>query len=172
MLADCYSEMGQTRAAARVLREATGVSGDTSLALDYAACLLKLGEYAEAEKRIGEVRGRTGAPEKTFRHEALLCALTGRQDEALALMKNETQSSRQISVAVYALLGQKARAIEGIRLASGSEGFRTYRWYPYSYLVLENNPFFDALRDDPAFRSIAGKAKALYEERARRFGAL
>jgi len=170
VLADCYSQLGQAKDAADVLSKAMEGNPDYHLRLDLAVCLLKLGDYAEAEKEIAEARRQTEDPAKTRRHEALLYAAQGRKEPSLELMKNEDNKANQVAVSVFALLGLKDKAIEGIRL--GEKDFQRYRWYPYSYLVLKNNPFFDSLRLEPGFQVIFEKEKGLYEERLRKFGGL
>jgi serine/threonine-protein kinase len=170
VLADCNSQLGQVKEAAEVLKKAMEGNPDYHLSLDYAVCLIKLGNYAEAGRRIEEVRRQAGELERTRRHEALLLAFLGKNDAAVELMKNEENKANQLTVSVYSVLGLKDKAIGGIKLAE--EGFQRYRWYPYSYLVLKNNPFFDSLRAEPAFRAIYEKERRLFEERLKKFGGL
>ncbi|MEN6311376.1 MAG: protein kinase, partial [Acidobacteriota bacterium] len=170
VLADCFAQLGQPREAADVLTRAREGNPDYHLSLDYAVCLIKLGDYAAAGKEITQVRREAGDAAATRRHEALLAAAAGRTREALELMRSEDSQANQLAVSVFSLLGLKDRALQGIRL--GEEGFQRYRWYPYSYLVLKNTPFFDNLRGEPAFQAIFEKEKAVYEERLRKFGGL
>jgi hypothetical protein len=64
----------------------------------------------------------------------------------------------------------KEKAVDGIRM--GETGFAKYRWYPYSYLLLKNNPLLDNLRRDPAFESILQSERELYEGRLKKYGDL
>ena len=170
VLADCFAQLGQAREAADVLTRAREGNPDYHLSLDYAVCLIKFGDYAAAGREIVRARREAGDAAATRRHEALLAAASGRTQAALELMRSEDSQANQLAVSVFSLLGLKDRALQGIKL--GEEDFQRYRWYPYSYLVLKNNPFFDNLRGEPAFRAIFEKEKAVYEERLRKFGGL
>jgi eukaryotic-like serine/threonine-protein kinase len=172
VLADCDSQLGNAREAADLLSTAMGVNIDANVTLDFAVCLLKLKEPGEAEKQIREARRQGAAPAKLRRYEALCDAAMGRREAALALIRNETDISQPIVPCVHALLGMKDEAIQGISGALGEKGFRRFRWYPYSYLTLKNNLFFDGLRADHRFQSILTGEKARYDEMTRKFGGL
>ena len=172
VLADCDSQLGNAREAADLLGTAMGVNVDANVTLDFAVCLLKLKEPGEAEKQIQEARRQGADPARISRYEALFSAAAGKRDAALALIRKETNPSHPLVTAIYALLGMKDRAIQGITGALGEKGFRKFRWYPYSYLPLKNNPFFDSLRTDPRFESILANEKVRYDERTRKFGGL
>jgi serine/threonine protein kinase/Tfp pilus assembly protein PilF len=172
LLADCDSQLGEVRAATDLLRTAMELNIDFHITLDFAVCLLKMRDYAEAQRQISTADQQGADEGKTRRHKALWHAAMGHQEQALALMKNETNASSQFFSSIYALLGMKDQALQGIRAALGSRGFFQHRWYPYSYLVLKNNPFFDNLRSDAGFQSILQEEERLYNERVRKFGDL
>jgi TolB-like protein/Flp pilus assembly protein TadD len=177
LLADCESQMGLGEEADDVLRKAMEVNPDASLTLDDAVLMIKAGRFDEAGKLIDQAEGQMAAehpgPEGLMeirRHRALLYAASGHKEAAWALVRGEDPTANHTVIAVYALLGMKDKTIAGIQL--GETRFDKYRWYPYSYLLLKNNPFFGSLRRDPAFKSIFQKEKDVYEERQKKFGDL
>ena len=172
VLADCDSQLGDVREAADLLRTAMGVSADAGVTLQYAVCLIQLGQFGPAAEAIALAQTRGAEPARIRRHQALLASAAGRREEALGLVKGESVTANQIVIDVQALLGLKDRALQGIQSTLGEKGFQKYRWYPYNYLALKNNPFFDGLRGDTEFTSILEKEKAVFEDRLRKFGAL
>jgi serine/threonine protein kinase/tetratricopeptide (TPR) repeat protein len=177
VLADCETQIGLRKEAADVLRQAMAVNPDPHLSLDYAVLLIKEGRRDEAAPFIVEAERQFAAArlgdEGTVlirRHKALLDAASGLAGAARDLIKDEGPTANHVVVSVYALLGMKEKAVDGIRM--GETGFAKYRWYPYSYLLLKNNPLLDNLRRDPAFESILQSERELYEGRLKKYGDL
>ena len=91
--------------------------------------------------------------------QALLLAVRGEKEKALALYKNSE---------VYSLLGMKNEAIQHLHME-----IRKSAAYPYIfYYDLLNNPFYANLRDDPRFQEIVNREKELYEEHLKKYGTL
>jgi serine/threonine protein kinase/Tfp pilus assembly protein PilF len=172
LLADCDIQLGEVREAADLLRTAMELSDDSRITLDLAVCLLKLKDFAEAEKQIAKAVQEGAQADDIRRHKALWYAATGNRDAALALMRDEAGDPTHLVISIYALLRMKSQVIQGIQAASGSQGFQRFRWYRFSYLALNNNPFFENLRDDPEFQSIVQAEKARYEEWVKKLGDL
>jgi Tfp pilus assembly protein PilF/TolB-like protein len=179
LLADCETQIGLRKEAADVLRQAMSNSPDPDpqLSLDYAVLMIMEGRREEARSFISEAEKQVAAAHLgeegavlIRRHKALLDAASGMTGAARARLKDEPPTANHVVVAAYSLLGMKEKAIDGI--AMGEAGFQEFRWYPYTYLLLKNTPFFDNLRGDPAFDSIVRKEKLIYEERQRKYGDL
>jgi len=172
LLADCHAQLGEYAEGAKFLQTAVGVNPSCDLIQDYAVFMIAMREYAEAERQIKVAHDLGAEADRIRRLRALFAAATGRREAALELMKAETNPNDHLAICTNALLGRRDMAIQGIEATRGPDGFRKYRWYRYTYLVLLNNMFFDNLRDEPAFQAIIEKEKAAYQERVKKYGDL
>ena len=134
---------------------------------DYAYLLTMKKEFDEAERVLAEAEKLD--PDSTKinyddrlrlqdipYYKALLFAARGEKEKALALYQHQY---------VYALLGMKDEAI-GIMEERIKNGAR------FRYLILQNNHFYDNLRNDPRFEKIVQDAKVRYEEYVKKYGNL
>jgi hypothetical protein len=102
---------------------------------------------------------------------ALITALRGNQEEALALIKGDKQSYRYEITSIYSLLGLKDEAVRQIKKGN-EEGFQLIKDYLYPYPYLLTNPFFAGLRDYPGFREIVRNEEAKYRAKLKKYGDL
>ena len=155
ILADCYIKLGKVQEAADFLQKARESRPDYRFNLDLAECLMRMGDYAAAEEEITSARNLSGNPDAGRSREVLLLAATGEREQALALIQELERSwpNRPVVTCALALLGKKEEAIKRIR-EGGEDQFEKQHWYPYSFIFLENNPFYDSLREEPDFQAI------------------
>jgi len=93
-------------------------------------------------------------------NKELLYALKGNKEEALTLHENFRSGE------IYSVLGMKKKAIGYLQKILRKNILR------YDYLYLLHSPFYDNLRDIPAFQKIVATAKKIYEERLQKYGDL
>ena len=173
--AKSYSNMGRFEEAAYFLSEAIQIKQDPWLMLEYAAQLIYLKKYREAEIQIQEAEKTRPMPERMeedIRHtKALLFAAHGEREKALALIKDEDDTYRQIITSIYALLDLKVHALPNIQKGI-SVGLEMVRETLYSYPFLMNNPCYESLRDDPQFMEILKNEKAKFDAMLKKYGDL
>lgn len=134
------------------------------LYFDYAKHLIMLKEYDKAEKQIAIAAGLLPDSSEEKYVRALLFALRGEKEKSLQMIEEAEFSYQYCITCAYAILGMKDEAILNIQM--GIEvGFEKVQHYLYSYLLLENNPCFDKLRDDPRFEKILNGRKNIYDQR-------
>jgi serine/threonine protein kinase/Tfp pilus assembly protein PilF len=173
ILADCYIKLGRVPEAADFLRKAMESRPDYRFNLDLAECLMRMGDYVGAAEEIASARNLLGNPGAGLSREVLLLAATGKREQALALIPELERSwpNRPAVTCALALLGKKEEAIKRIT-TGGEEQFEKQHWYPYSFLFLENNPFYNSLREEPDFQVILRRERDVYQERLKKFGEL
>ena len=94
------------------------------------------------------------------------------QEKALALLEEAKKKPVYYSYLlsrVYALLGMKNEALDIIQLGI-EKGFQEAQEYLFEYPFLAKSYFFDNLRDEPRFRAILEKQKALHLENLKKYG--
>ncbi len=173
ILADCYIKLGRVQEAADFLQKTMESRPDHRFNLDLAECLMRMGDYIGAEEKINSARSLSGDPGAGRSREALLLAATGKREQALALIQELEQSWSNMPevTCALALLGMNEEAVKRIREGS-KEQFEKQHWYPYSFLFLEHNPFYDSLREEPDFQLILRRERDVYQERLKKFGEL
>jgi serine/threonine protein kinase/Tfp pilus assembly protein PilF len=114
-------------------------------------------KYTEAAEQLEEWERKNPQSYDVAAQKAMLYAVQGDEEKALATFAKDTWYGLQI----YSILDMKDKAFE--LLENNIE---------IKYLRLKNNPFYDNLRNDPRFQKVLSKAKKLYEERMRKYGDL
>jgi serine/threonine protein kinase/tetratricopeptide (TPR) repeat protein len=117
--------------------------------------MMKRYDHADELVRRGEQATPDAAWVKKYR--ALLWAVKGEKDKALALWKDSD---------VYSLLGMKDESFQELNL----EIRKTVSNPHIFYQNLIHNPFYDSLRGDPRFQKLVEREKKLYDEAASRYG--
>jgi serine/threonine protein kinase/tetratricopeptide (TPR) repeat protein len=153
--------IGEFATGARILETALRfVRGDYLMHLEYANHLIMLGLYDNAEEELSiaeELKpGSTGIARSLWR------AFTGETEKALATIQQMKDKHHYVATCIYSLLGMQDEAIENIE--RGIEiGFKEEARYLYSYLILQNNPCYQGLHNDPRFIKILNGQKGQYE---------
>lgn len=123
------------------------------------ALQIMMKRYEKADELIRRGEKATPKAEWVRKYRALLLAIQGDRDGALALYKNSD---------VYALLGMKDEALQAL-----SQEIRGSVFNPYLYYQdLVHNPFYDKLRGDSRFEKLVMQEKKLYDEAVKKFGEL
>jgi len=113
--------------------------------------------YAKAEELVA--RGEKTTPDADWvkKYRALLFAVKGEGNKALALYTNSE---------IFALLGLKDEAFREL-----DKEIRGSLSNPYIfYEDLLHNPFYDNLHGNPRFQKLIDREKKLYDEAERMFG--
>jgi len=161
-LADNYTRIGEWEKAMDHIDRASEIAPDSGLVLGrYIAGYVMMGEYDKAEEALIAAKEKNPAHYWNPYGESLLLAARGERDAALALYQ---------SPFVYALLGMKDEAIEGIEKATQGPDF-DFDLYA-SWITLTNCPFYANLRDDPRFLEIVYRQREVYNERLKKYGDL
>ncbi len=123
------------------------------------ALQIMMKRYEKAEELVRRGEKTTPDAEWVRQYRALLLAIRGERDKALALYKNSE---------VYALLGMNDEALRAL-----AEEIRGTVFNPYLYYQnLVHNPFYDRLRGDPRFGKLVDREKKLYDRDLKKYGAL
>jgi len=161
--ADSYARVGEWEKALDHVDRASKIAPDSGeVHMRFIVDYVMMGEYDKAEEAL--IAAKLKNPEHYWHpfSESLLLAARGERDAALALHQDPF---------VYALLGMKDEAIEGIEtIATRGHGFG-YDLYA-SWITLTNNPFYANLRDDPRFLEIVYQQHEIYDEMVNRYGDL
>ena len=123
----------------------------------YIALNIMMKRYDQAEESVE--RGEKTVPKADWvkKYRALLFAVKGEKDKALALYRDSD---------VYSVLGLKDEAFQAL----GQE-IRKSRMVPYIfYQDFLHNPFYDKLRGDPRFPKLVEQEKKLYDDAIKRYG--
>jgi TolB-like protein/Tfp pilus assembly protein PilF len=111
----------------------------------------------KAEEMVAKGERTSPGAEWVRKFRAMLHAVRGERDQALALYRNSE---------VYAILGLKD---EALRELDGE--IRGSLAYPYIfYQDLLHVPFYDNLRSDPRFQQLVQREKRLYDEALIKYG--
>jgi hypothetical protein len=103
--------------------------------------------------------------------QAWIHAARGKNELALGLLKDFSDSYLIEITSIYSLLGMKDKAIENIKKGIKNALKEKYAEY-YTYPFLNSNPFYDDLRGNPQFLKILEKEKQKHEERLVKYGGL
>jgi serine/threonine protein kinase/Tfp pilus assembly protein PilF len=123
------------------------------------ALQIMMKRYEKAEELVQRGEKTTPDAEWVRKYRALLLAIRGEGDKALALYKNSE---------VYALLGMNDEALRAL-----AEEIRGTVFNPYLYYQdLVHNPFYDKLRGDPRFGKLVEREKKLYDQDLKKYGTL
>jgi tetratricopeptide (TPR) repeat protein len=127
-------------------------------------------KYEEAEKEITRAESlEPDNPEVPYAR-AMIYAIRGEKDKALGVIKGIDPFYYTILLSnVFSILGMKDEAINNIKEAI-ERGFSESKTYPYSYLVLVNNHFYNRLSGDSRFKEIVKEEKKKYDERMKKYG--
>ena len=123
------------------------------------ALQIMMKRYDHADELVRRGEKTTPAVDWVRKHRALLFAVKGEKEKALALYKNSE---------VCALLGMKDEAFQELDKEIRGSVFSPHIYYQN----LLHNPFYDNLRGDPRFQKLVGREKKLYDEAARKYGEL
>ncbi|MGD8535663.1 MAG: protein kinase [Candidatus Aminicenantes bacterium] len=168
----CYLKMGEFEEAAVLIKEAIDLEpDDMTLRLYYARVLIMMQEFERAEEIVKEVEERDPKNEDIQYTRAWLFAIQGERERSLEVIKkiDKPVYFSNLLSNIYSLLGMKDEAIQNIELAI-EKGLEKVKTYPYHYLYLIKNPFYDNLRDDPRFQEIVKKQEEWYRENLGKFG--
>ena len=121
------------------------------------ALQIMMKRYEKADGLVRRGEETTPDAEWVRKYRAVLLAIRGEKDKALALFKNSE---------VYALLGMKDEALAALDLEIRGSVFNPYIYYQ----DLVHNPFYDKLRGDPRFEKLVAREKELYDEAVRKYG--
>jgi serine/threonine protein kinase/Flp pilus assembly protein TadD len=116
--------------------------------------MMKRYEKADGLVRRGEER--TPDAEWVRKYRAVLLAVRGEKEKALALYQNSD---------VYALLGMKDEAFAAFGREIRGSVFNPFIYYQ----DLVHNPFYDKLRGDSRFEELVAREKKLYDEAVRKY---
>jgi len=163
--ASCYRSVGEWDKAVDDLKEVQKMNPeDHILSLRLALCLINAQHHGEAENAIRSVE--QADPDNFFIRvpRAMLFAVRGEKDKALALIEGITSFGLIYPITdVYAALGMNDIVLQ--RIEEGREkGFDEIKMYVYTYLDLVNNPLFANLKGDARYQKIVEVEKQKYEE--------
>jgi serine/threonine protein kinase/Tfp pilus assembly protein PilF len=166
--AKCHWYVGEFETGARILERALEFERDDFyVRLEYANHLIMLGKYGESEEELAVVDNMK--PGLSGLHLALLSAIRGERERALAFIQKTKYPHHYNATCVYSLLGMYNEAIENIK--KGIEiGFEEDHRYLYSFLILQNHPCYVNLHNDSRFIEIANEEKKKYERRLKMYG--
>jgi adenylate cyclase len=136
----------------------------------YTRVLIMTGRYDEANREIISMERLNPDYMLLKDVKALLLAKKSEKEEALRLIEDREKYTFFVTC-IYALLGRKKDAVENIEI--GIEvGFESEQQYLYSYPILQKNPCYDSLRDNPRFEEILKREKKKYNQRLKKYGNL
>jgi len=169
----CYRAIGDIERAFEEYKELqTNNPDDLMLSLRLAVYYVLLKKYDDAEEAIARVE-KVDPDNYIIRFpKALLHAVRGEKDEAVALIEDVTSHAFIIVVAdVYAILDMKDIALQ--KIEKGREkGMDEIKQYMFTYYDLIYDPLLDNLRDDPRFQKIVEEEKQKYEEMLAKYSEL
>ncbi len=176
LAAACYWNIGDyTKADLRMKQAITIRPESQTLLLWHIRLLITMDNLDEAEKELKEVEKiRPSGPDiqtAIRNRRALISALRGDRETALALIAGETQPYRYEITNIYSLLGMREEAVRQIKKGN-EQGFELIKDYLYPYPYLMTNPFFANLREDSGFQEIVRNEKTRFEAKLEKFGDL
>jgi tetratricopeptide (TPR) repeat protein len=172
----CYMNLGDYKRSEAKFNQAMALSpDDPSIRLWYTRLLILMGRMDEAEKgliALESLATRLPSVRATISNRrALILALRGDREKALALITGNKESYRLEITNIYSVLGMKTEAVRNIKWGN-EEGFRLIKDYLYPYPYLTTNPLFKNLADDPGFQAVVRNEKARYEAKLEKYGDL
>jgi len=171
-----YWTLGDFKNADLRMRQAMVLKpGSPILMLWHSRMLVSMESVEEAEKELLAIEGiRPLGPDilsSVRTRRALIAALRGKREEALALIKGEKRLYRYEITGVFSLLGMKDEAVLQIKKGN-EEGFQLIKDYLYPYPLLMTYPFFSGLRDYPKFQEIVRDEEAKFRVKMKKYGDL
>jgi serine/threonine protein kinase/Flp pilus assembly protein TadD len=169
--ARCYMSKGEFEKAANILKEALELSpSDVELRLLYARQFIMMEKCEEAEREIARAESlKPDNPDIRYTR-AMIYAVRGERDKAIAVIKDLAPFYYTFLLSnVFSILGMKDEAINNIKEAI-EKGFSELKTFPYPYLNLINNHFYDSLRNDSRFKEIVKEEKKKYKDRLKKYG--
>jgi len=121
------------------------------------ALQIMMKRYDKADGLVRRGEETTPDAEWVRKYRAVLLAVRGEKDKALALFTNSE---------VYALLGMKDEAFSALDREIRGSVFNPYIYYQ----DVVHNPIYDNLRGDPRFEKLVAREKKLYDEAVRKYG--
>jgi serine/threonine protein kinase/Tfp pilus assembly protein PilF len=172
----CYLNLGDYKKSEGEFKQALALRPDDApIRLWYTRLLLLTGRQAEAEKELNALEGvaarSPGVETAVICRRALILALRGDREKALALISGNKEPYRLEITSIYGILGMKAEAVRNIKKGN-EEGFQLIKDYMYPYPYLITNPFFKSLADDHGFQAVVRNEKARYETKLEKYGDL
>jgi len=168
--ARCFMKLGKYEEAAEILRPALKqVPDDSNIQLLHARQLIMMEKFDEAEKVIAGVEKKNQDLPDIQYTRAYIYAFHGEKEKALTIIQDlDPYIYTSLISPVYSLLGMKDKAIENIQNVI-KFGLGQIKTFPYTYLALSENNFYDGLRDDPRFQEIIKEEKNKYQERLKKY---
>lgn len=171
LCARCYMSIGEFEKAANLLKEALELNPDNiDLRLFYARQFIMMERLEDAEREIARAESLEPDNPDIRYTRAMIYAVRGKKDMALAVIKDLDSFYYTFLLSnVYSILGMKDEAITNIKEAT-ERGFYELKTFPYSYLALIKNHFYNKLSGDSRFKEIVKEEKKKYEERLKKYG--
>jgi serine/threonine protein kinase/tetratricopeptide (TPR) repeat protein len=174
--AACHWHLGDFKKADLRMRQAMSIKpGSPILMLWHTRMLISMKNLDDAEKELLAVEeiqpARPDLLPSIRNRRALIAALRGDREKALALIKGDEQAYRYEITNVYSLLGMKDEAVLQIKKGN-EEGFQLIKDYLYPYPYLMTNPFFAGLRDYPKFQEIVREEETKFRTKLKKYGDL
>jgi len=146
---------------------------DPQVHLILARNLIMLDQFARAQIELDEAVKLGIKREDSYlkAYQALLWAKKGQNDRALELISDIDVFYLLPVSCIYTLLGMKDKAIESIEFGVTS-GFDLEKRYMYTFPILENNPCYKNLHNDPRFIEILKQARKTHNQNMKRYGGL
>jgi serine/threonine protein kinase/Tfp pilus assembly protein PilF len=152
----CSIYSGNYKAAASYLKKTSELFPGQLMLLDhFCRYTLYTKQYDQAEQWIKKLENTQPLYENIKRWKMILYALRGDRDRALILNVQSEEG--------YAILNLKEEAVDLML-----ENINKEKDY-YSYLSLIHNPFFQNLFDHPRYQKILADAKAIFDERSKKY---
>ncbi len=156
--ARCLMCIGQLKNALINIKKALEIETDNFWSLlDYSILSIMRKEIGKANELLDRVEKINPEYPSIRFYRAMISAVKGEKEKALALSKNGV---------IYSLLGMKDEAVKSIT----NEVKKDYEHFQYTYQPLATSPFFNSLRGDSRYQEIVKKQKIKYEERLNKFG--
>jgi serine/threonine protein kinase/tetratricopeptide (TPR) repeat protein len=176
LVALCYWDIGDYRNADLRTRQALALKPDSqTVMLWHTRVLIITRNLDEAERELTAVEKiqplGLDLQVAIRNRRALISALRGNKDEALAQIRGDRQAYRYEITNIYSLLGMNDEAIPQIKKGN-EEGFELFKDYLYPYPYLMTNPFFANLRSDPRYQEIVRKERSKYQAKLKKYGDL
>jgi len=176
LAAASYWTIGDYRNADLRMRQALALNPDSQpVMLWHTRILIATGNLDEAERELAAAEKMPPvSPDVKVAirsRRALIAALRGNKEEALAQIRGDQRPYRYEITNIYSLSGMNDEAIPQIKKGN-EEAFDLVKDYLYSYTYLTTNPFFAGLRDDPRFQEIVRKEEAKYQAKLKKYGDL
>ncbi len=170
----CHWYIGEFAEGAKTVEKRYSIeTEDPQVHLILARNLIMMENFARAQAELDEVvrLGGEGEDSHLKAYQALLWAKKGQKDRALELISDIDVFYILPVSCVYSLLGMEDEAIDSIEFGVTS-GFDKEQRYMYTLPILENNPCYKNLHNDPRFKEILEQARKTHNQNMKRYGGL